>query len=140
MGPILPAGMPPGAVYPTDERAPEGLLYFRIYAGVVVVLYGLLTLAGGGMMVAPLFVHPSPGSGGSEVLGFYFAGLVYGAVGLAHLVPTLIALFGGRRPWVHTLSTVVIALGMLNLCCIPVLIPLLIVWMKPETRRWFGAS
>ena len=92
------------------------------------------------MIVAPLVIGRGPaGVAGTEV-GFYIAGLLYGAIGLAFLIPTLIALFAGRKPWVHTLGTVVIALGMLNFCCLPVLIPLLIVWMKPETRRWFGVT
>lgn len=134
----MPAGMPPGTDYPGDERAPEGVVYFRVYAAIVAVLYGMLTLAGGGMVIAPLLLDKSA-TAGAEI-GFYFAGAFYGALGLAHLIPTLIALFAGRRPWVHILGIVVLGLGMLNLCCLPVLIPLFIVWMKPETRRWYGAG
>jgi len=90
------------------------------------------------MFIAPLVVDR--GATGSAVadLDFYLVGIFYGVVGLVLTVPAIVALFGGRRPWVHTLGTVVIALGMINFCCLPVLIPLLIVWMKPETRRWFG--
>jgi hypothetical protein len=29
---------------------------------------------------------------------------------------------------------------MFSICCIPVLVPLLVVWLKVETRRWYGAS
>jgi hypothetical protein len=132
--------MPPGAEYQTDERAPDGVLYFRIYGAIFALFYGMFVVAGGGMFVAPLFVDRGVSGGAGAEVGFYLAGLLYGGVGLLFAVPTIVALFGGRRPWVHTLGTVVIALGMINFCCLPVLIPLLIVWMKPETRRWFGAT
>lgn len=140
MGAILPAGMPPGTEYPSQERAPEGVLYFRIFGGISAFVYGMLALLGGGLMVVPTFLSTIPPGVGDEVMGFYLAGTLYGVIGLAHAVPTLVALFAGRKPWVHTLGTVVLALGMLNMCCIPVLIPLMIVWLKPETRRWFGAG
>ena len=140
MGPIMPAGMPPGTAYPSEERAPEAVIYFRIFAGVFVAFYGLIVLGGAGLVVAPALLSrasaPPPGAD----IALYVTGLIYGGVGLAHVVPGTIALFAGRRPWAHTLGTVVIALAMFNLCCIPVLIPLLIVWMKPETRRWYGVT
>jgi hypothetical protein len=128
--------MPPGTAYPTEEHAPEGVIYFRIFGAVFVLITGALALLGGGMMVSPFLVRGAPASD----LGPYVRGLLYGGLGLSCFVPTLIALFGGRRPWVHTLGTVVIGVAMFNLCCIPVLIPLLVVWLKVETRRWYGAS
>ena len=134
----MPAGMPPGVAYPSEERAPPGVLYFRIYGAISAFLSGMVALFGGGMFVAPLVLDPgASGTAGAET-GFYLVGIFYGVVGLVFTVPTLVALFGGRKPWVHTLGTVIIALGMINFCCLPVLIPLLIVWVKPETRCWFG--
>jgi hypothetical protein len=134
----MPAGMPPGVAYPSEEKAPEAVLYFRIYAVIVCIIYGLFTLAGGGMVVAPLFLDHSKAA--DAEIGFLFAGALYGGIGLLHLVPTLVALFGGRRPWVHVVGIIVLGLGMFNICCLPILIPLFVVWMKPETRRWFGAT
>jgi hypothetical protein len=136
--PIIPAGMPPGTEYASEERSPEGLLYFRIYA----VLFALVNLAifvfGAGIIASPFFLPKSPGSGAD--VGLWIGGLFYAGWGLLFLVPTLVGLFAPRRPWGHTMGTVVIALGMFNLvCCIPILIPVLIVWMKPETKAWFGA-
>jgi hypothetical protein len=132
--------MPPGTAYPGEEHAPEGVVYFRIYGAVFALLTGALALFGGAIMVSPFFTRGAAGSGPVADLGAYVAGVLYGGLGLAGFVPALIALFGGRRAWVHTLGTVVIALGMFSLCCIPVLIPLLVVWLKVETRRWYGAS
>jgi hypothetical protein len=140
LGPFVPQGMPPGTEYGAlADRAPDGIYYFRIYGGIQAVLHGLVTLAGLGMMFVPLWAPASAGAGGTDVGVWIVMGLFYGGMGLVFLVPTLIALFGGRRPWVHVVGTVVIAMGMLSICCIPVLIPLLLVWMKPETRAWYGA-
>ena len=136
--PILPAGLPPGIEPPSDERAPDGVLYFRIYATLLAILAGFITLVGGGMLVAPIALDPEAVSRAGAESYFYLAGIVYGAVGLVFLLPAIVALFGGRKPWVHTLGTVVIGLGMIWFCCLPILIPLLIVWMKPETKRWYG--
>ena len=36
---------------------------------------------------------------------------------------------------------ILIGLNMLwNTCCLPITIPLLVVWMKPETKRWYGVN
>jgi hypothetical protein len=132
---LIPAGMPPGAAYMNDERPPEGVYYFRIYGGFMTVLSALATLVGLVMMFMPLFVRSATGTDP----GTWLVGLVYGGVGIAFFVPWVIALFGDRKPWVHTLGTVMIALGMTQLCCLPIQIPLLIAWLKPETKRWYSS-
>jgi hypothetical protein len=140
MPPIMPAGMPPGAAYPSEDRAPDAVLYFRIYAGSFLACYAMVTLFGVGLTLAPIVTGATKAPPLGPDVGFYVGGVLYGGLGLAHLVPANLALFGGRRPWVHTMGTVVIALGMFSVCCIPVLIPLLIVWMKPDTRAWYGVT
>lgn len=131
----MPAGLPPGAEYIQDERPPEGVVYFRIYAGFMAVINAILALLGLVLMFMPLFST----SASARNTGTWILGLVYGGIGIAFFVPWVIALFGGRKPWVHTLGTVMIALGMTQICCLPILIPLLIQWLKPETKRWYTA-
>jgi hypothetical protein len=133
----MPAGLPPGAEYIQDERAPEGVLYFRIYAGFMTVIHAIVALIGLGMMFVPLFSRSRSSSGNTEI---WLLGMVYGGIGIVFFIPWVIALFGGRKPWVHTLGTVLIALGMTQICCLPILIPLLISWTKPETKRWYAAT
>jgi hypothetical protein len=133
---VMPAGLPPGAEYMQPERVPEGVTYFRIYAVIMVVLNAFVALAGLVLMFMPLFA-PKASPGDTEA---WIMGLLYGGLGTVFAVPFMIALFGGRKPWVHTLGTVMIALAMTQICCLPVLIPLLITWLKPETRRWYGAT
>jgi hypothetical protein len=135
----MPAGMPPGTTYEQRDHAPEGVIYFRVYAVLLGTLSLLLVLAGGWSIMKPFFWAPGSMKAGAE-FGFWLAGVVYACAGLFFLVPTVVALFGGRRPWVHTLGMLLIVGGMLTVCCIPALIPLLIVWSKAETARWFDGS
>jgi hypothetical protein len=135
---ILPAGAAPGVEPASGERAPDGVLYFRIYAGLLSVVSGFMVVAGGGMLVAPLVLDPAAVTSAGAEPYFYLAAIVYGAVGLVFLLPALVALFGGRKPWVHTVGTLVIGLGMVWMCSLPILVPLLIVWQRAETKRWYG--
>jgi hypothetical protein len=139
-GAVMPAGMPPGTDYAQEERPPEGVYYFRIYGGISAFLHAAVVLFGIALLFSPLFAPKGKTASFGGDLGAWLGGVVYVGMGLFVLVPTLAALFGGRRPWVHTLATIVIAFGMIHFCCIPILIPLLIVWLKPETKRWFGAT
>lgn len=45
-----------------------------------------------------------------------------------------------RRPWVWVYHLVLICFTMTSCCCIPLAIPLLIFWIKPETRAFFSAQ
>jgi hypothetical protein len=130
--------MPPGTEYGGEARTPDAVLWFRVYAGVNAAIYTIVVLFSLVLMFAPLWVPKSASAPGSE-LGFFIMGLFYGGFGLVFLAPSCVALFAGRRPWVHGLGTVVIVMGMLHLCCIPLMVPLLLVWLKPETRAWYGA-
>ncbi len=132
---IMPSAMPPGVEYMHDERTPEGVYYFRIYGAITGLGYLAMVIFGFVMMFAPaMSASFSPGDMGAVVMG-----LIYGGLGTLFFIPTVVVLFGSRKPWVHTLGTVLIALGMTQICCIPILIPLLITWMKPETKHWYGA-
>lgn len=45
-----------------------------------------------------------------------------------------------RKPWVWIYGMVLICIGMTSACCLPASIPLLIFWIKPETKIFFGRS
>jgi len=42
-----------------------------------------------------------------------------------------------KRPWAWIYGIVAIAFGMTSPCCLPASIPLLIFWIKPETKAFF---
>jgi hypothetical protein len=136
---FIPPGAPPGTpLLMEEERPPEAVYYFRIYA--IITLLWLLGVFAFGlwMMLEPLMKH---GGGGTVSPGEWIIGLFVAGISFVFIVPHAIVLFGGRAKWVYTLAVVLIALSMLsNTCCLPVTIPLLIVWMKPETKRWYGLN
>ncbi len=135
---FVPAGMPPGhEPLAQDEGAPAGVQYFRIFGGFMALCSGALLLAGMIGTIAALASASGPASGSSgvpEIVG----GLIYTAIGGLMFLSYIIALFGGRRPWVHTLGTILIALTMTSICCMPISIPLLIAYNKQEVKRWYG--
>lgn len=71
----------------------------------------------------------------AQVIGLIFIGL-----GVALMVPYLAAPFLPRRRWAWVLGIVLIALSMSGTCCLPAAIPLLIYWVKPETKMFFGVG
>lgn len=133
---FIPQGAPPGTPLLTEEeRPPEAVYYFRIYA--VVMLLSLLGFFGFGLWLMLEKMVSTPGSTGPA--GEFIVGMFMVLGSLIFIVPHAIALFAGRAKWVYTLAVVLIGLSMLwNTCCLPVTIPLLIVWLKPETKRWYG--
>jgi len=54
------------------------------------------------------------------------------AFGMAPFLP--------RRPGVWVYDVVLIALGLTSACLWPITIPLLIFWIKPENKLWFGRN
>ena len=51
-----------------------------------------------------------------------------------------IATFAGRRPWAYWLTLSLIFLGLTSVCCLPFCIPLLVSWLKPETKKYYGVG
>ena len=74
-------------------------------------------------------------AGGARVMGALFVGM-----GLV-----LAALFGAgpllpRRSWAWVFGLVLIVIGMGSMCCLPATVPLLIWWIKPETKAYYKAG
>jgi MFS family permease len=61
-------------------------------------------------------------------------------MGLGLLVASLLPLVLSPRPWLWTYALFVICLGMTSACFLPACIPLLIFWLKPETKSYFGKT
>jgi hypothetical protein len=67
-----------------------------------------------------------------------FLGPVYIIIGLVFFIAYLIALFLNPGPGTWVYDLVLICFGMSSCCCLPITIPLLIFWIKPETKKYFG--
>lgn len=62
---------------------------------------------------------------------------IYIVVGLALLIPYTAGPLLPRRKWAWVLGLVLICIGMTSVCCLPAAIPLLIWWIKPETKEYY---
>lgn len=67
-------------------------------------------------------------------------GLIFVVLGAALMAPYVAAPFLPRRRWAWVLGIVLIALSMTGTCCLPAAIPLLIFWVKPETKAFFNVG
>ncbi|MBN2369790.1 MAG: hypothetical protein JXO72_04830 [Vicinamibacteria bacterium] len=119
------------------EKARPGVVtWYRVYCGLMALLYFALAAAG----IIGLFFMEELTSGSNAMsplvallmlLMWIALGLVFGAVFVAPF-------FLSRRPWAWIYHLVLIAIGMTSPCCMPASIPLLIFWLKQETREYFG--
>ena len=65
-------------------------------------------------------------------------GAIYAVLGLVCLLAFGAAPFLPRKKWVWVYDLVLICLGMTSICCMPACIPLLIFWIRPEVKTFFG--
>jgi hypothetical protein len=98
------------------------------------LLYLLVVI--GGIVLLRL----DPAMVGEEALALRVQAFILMALGLVLFVPFAIAPFLPNKSWVWIYGIVMIGIGMTSLCCLPATIPLLIFWLKPETRQYFGRS
>lgn len=64
-------------------------------------------------------------------------GVILIAVGLGLSIVFGLAPFLRPAPWLWVYHIVLIAIGLTSVCCFPICIPLLIAWIKPETKAYF---
>ncbi len=120
------------AISPDNETGRKTFFWYRVYCGVMVALYLALVALGVFLTVA------QPSSGSKDAEAMMFAGIIYGVLGVIFLIIFGVALFLPRKPWNWIVGIVMMALGMTSCCFLPFLIPLLIYWLKPETKAYFG--
>jgi hypothetical protein len=138
--PPMPPGLPPdgyGVPYAAPAGPPAVLTWFKVYAIGMALVYVLVTVGGVAMYVmADEFAgDPEMPPGGVRIQGAVMAVIGVPLAGLfaaGALLP--------RRPWVWIYDLVLIAIGLTSCCFWPASIPLLIFWIKPEARGWFGRS
>ncbi len=85
--------------------------------------------------------------GGGAAMAFFadkdeqrFQGIVLAIVGLPFLIVYGAAPFLPKKPWAWIVHLILICMTMSSACCIPAAIPLLIFWLKPECKAYFGRA
>ena len=104
---------------------PGVVLWAKLYLGALSALYFAL------LLLAPFMMA----SGDEEA---FIYGIVFFVIGLPCAILSLVPIFLPPKPWVWVWILVEIAFGMTSVCCLPIAVPLLIFWIKPETKRYYG--
>jgi hypothetical protein len=117
------------------RAAPPVLAWQRAYCVAMALLYVAVTLGGLAMAVFHEELADAETSPGETIV----VGLVLAVVGAGLAVGFGVAPFLPRRPWTWVFHVVLIGLGMTSCCCLPATVPLLVFWIRPETRAWFAA-
>ena len=112
---------------------PLAVTWFKVYAGAMALCY-LVMFVGG---IAVLNADPNAGSGdpGSAAVRMVGWGFTLFGLPLAALFAAGLSVKPTRPWWIN--CVVLIALGV---CCLPFIIPLVLLWLEPEVKEWFYAA
>src|SRR5262249_43827836 len=123
-------GFPPAhAPYPAAEApAPGVVLWARLYAVAFALMYLACTICG---VLVLVFANDLGAHDRAENL---INGVIMTVMGPPLLGLSIVTAFAPRKKWGWIINIVLIGLGMMSCCCLPASVPLLIFWMKPETK------
>ena len=111
--------------------------WFVVFCSLMTFLSALLILMGGFMA----FAMPNmPNAGEADRAMMPIVGGAYAVGGLFVSVLYLIGIFAPKRPWGWVYGIVLICLSMTSCCTLPAAIPLLIFWIRPETKWYYGMT
>ncbi len=124
-----------------EPSTPGVVKWYRVYAAILAVIYAVLLLA---CIVGTFFAFRAPADfwQNADMPPFFLYGylvflsllsLVLGGVFVA-------SFFIPRQSWAWTYHIVLICLGLSSACFIPICVPLLIYWLKPEAKAYFGKA
>lgn len=108
--------------------------WYVAYCLSLALVYFLLFLGG---ILFFLFLDRIPPE---ERAGLIFAAIFCIVLGLVFCVGFAAGPFLPKKPSVWIYGMVLICIGMTSACCLPASIPLLIFWIKPETKAFFGRA
>lgn len=115
---------------PSTGHVPGVWNWYRAYCAAMAVLY-FAWFAGGLLALGHPDAIDHAGPVELVILGLTFT--VFGLLGAYAAAPFL-----RRTPRTWVFHLVLICIGMTSACCLPVCIPLLVFWIKPETKEFFG--
>lgn len=118
----------------TPALRPEVVSWFKVYAAAMALLYALVLLFAAAVILMGVFAEDI------DPVEMAFLGVIMGGLGFVLMVAFAAALFLPQRPWVWVYDLVLIAIGLTSCVTMIATIPLLIYWIKPETRAWFGRA
>jgi hypothetical protein len=127
-------GGAPGAP-PPSEGPPQVVLWFKIYVALCAVMYAFVAFGGFFLTLAPDVAARSGED--ASVLMIQGVFMIVLGIGLTALYVAPFFVQPSRTAWI--LGIVCIGITLTSCCFLPFGIPLLIYWLKPETKAWYGA-
>jgi hypothetical protein len=121
-----------GKVTEPAKSKPPVWRWYVAYCSGMVALY-LVVAACGVIMLVVDPVELDMEAMLAKLLGAFNLGFGILLVGLFGAAPFL-----PPKPWTWIYGIVAIGIGLSGLCCLPAAVPLLIYWLKPETKAYFG--
>lgn len=116
------------------ESSPPAVRRFRTYCVLLCVLHLLVAVAG----VALFFLPAEAMELGRPVV--IVLGITTLFLGLFVAALAWIGLHMPRRPGAWTWSLILLCLGITSVVLVPLALPLLLAWKKPEVQAWFGRN
>lgn len=115
----------------SEPQKPAVWGWYVTYCIAMAALYLVVVVAG--------FTVLLTGPTGPEVdpLGSKIGSLIVIGLGLVLLIPFAAGPLLPRRRWAWVVGLVLICIGLTSMCCLPIAIPLLIWWLKPETKEYY---
>lgn len=129
-----PKAPPPEARAAIRPPTPGVWPWFIIYCVAMALVYLAVAALFGAM---PFFAEAKDDD---ERMGLMVVGGLIAVVCLAMMVLFALGPVLPKRPWVWIYNIVLIGLGMTSVCTMAASIPLLIFWLRPETRRFYGRT
>ena len=116
----------------TNETGRKTFLWYRVYLAVLAVIY--LALIGLGVFLL-LYQPPTRQYDPQELV---IVSVAYIVLGIIFFLAFAIAFFLPPKPYNWVVGIVMMAIRMTSCCFIPLVVPLFIFWLKPETQAFFG--
>jgi len=128
-----------------QSAKPPVLAWYMVYCVLLAVICLLAVGVGVFWMAAPEFMKMvmeanRANQTNEDIVAIKIVSAMYIIVGLPLMILYIVALFLPRKPWAWTYGIITIAISFLGCCCIPAGIPLLIYWLKPDVKRYFGMA
>jgi len=116
--------------------APGVIKWFKIYASILLLAYLLVVIVGCILSFSGLV----PTESEDEAIALKLSGGIYIAIGLIFGAAFAVGVFSKNQSWAWVYNLVLICLGLGSCLFLPAAIPLLIHWLKPETKAWYQGS
>jgi hypothetical protein len=117
-----------------NELGRKTFFWYRIYCAFMVFLY--LAVAAVGVFL--LFISFDPSE--ADAAQLRVIGTINLAFGVLFSLLFLVALLLPAKPYTWPVGLIGIIIGITSCCTWPATIPLLIYWIKPETKAFFGRN